>query len=125
VRRIGALQVKLQAVLLTALALFAFVASPLQAQSPSQSAVIAPGFAIVSGFSGTVPTRPSLPLGANPADTIAIHSDGVSLRAIDTSRLGGPPSAQVVPARKILAIPASQIGQVFAITLDDAAPPNI
>ena len=63
--------------------------------------------------------------GANSADKLAINPDGVSLRAIDTSRLGGPPDAQLVPARKTLAISASQIGQVFAIALDDAAPPNI
>jgi hypothetical protein len=59
--------VKLHTVLLSALALTTF-ASTLQDQSPSPSAMLAPGFAIVSGFSGAEPTGPSLPSGANPAD---------------------------------------------------------
>ena len=39
--------------------------------------------------------------------------------------MGGPPLAQAVPAPKPHTITADQIGQVFAITLDDAVPPNI
>jgi hypothetical protein len=112
-----------RALLLAASTLVVFRSSPLHAQ-PSPSVALAPGFAIVSGFSGALQAGPPSP-GGNPADRLVIDANGVSLRAIDLSRLGGPPAGQLVAARKALAIPASLIGQVFAIALDDAAPPNI
>jgi hypothetical protein len=65
------------------------------------------------------------PPGANPADLLAIDPNGPSLRAVDARNLGGPPRGQVVAAGKPLAVPAGAIGQVFAIALDDASPPNI
>jgi hypothetical protein len=116
------------AALLAALIPWLFHAGTPQAQAqtpPSPPALLAPGFAIVSGFSGATLTPSPLPPGVNPVDKLAIHRDGISLRTIDLSRVGGPPDAQTVPARKSLAIPASRIGQVFAVTLDDAVPPNI
>jgi hypothetical protein len=118
-----ALPAKFHTLLLTALTLLAFHSSS-HAQ-PSPSAVLAPGFAIVSGFSGVLQGGPPRSPGTNPADKLAIDSNGVALRVIDTSRLGGPPAGQLVSAQKMLAIPASLVGQVFAIALDDAAPPNI
>ena len=39
--------------------------------------------------------------------------------------MGGPAAAQLVGAPKPFTVPASQVGQVFAVALDDANPPNI
>jgi hypothetical protein len=98
---------------------------PASAQAPSPSGVVvAPGFPVVTGFSGSRLIAP-LPPGVDPADRTTIDLGGPSLRIIDTSNMGGPPLAQAVPAPKPLTITADQIGQVFAITLDDAVPPNI
>jgi len=95
---------------------------PALAQAPSPG-VVAPGFPVVTGFSGTRMIVP--PPGVDPADKTIIDLDGPSLRVIDTSNMGGPPLAQAVPAPKPLTISAGLIGQVLAITLDDAVPPNI
>ncbi len=97
---------------------------PAFAQAPPLAGVVAPGFPIVTGFSGSRLSAP-LPPGIDPVDKTAIDLDGPSLRVIDTGNMGGPPLAQAVPVPKPLTITADQIGQVFAITLDDAVPPNI
>lgn len=86
---------------------------------------ILPGFSVITGFSGTRATAPTLPPGVSPAERITIHLEGASLRLIDATAMGGPPSAQVVTVPKPLTIPAAEIGQVFSIALDDAVPPNI
>jgi hypothetical protein len=75
---------------------------------------------VVSGFSGAAPAAPA----PNPVDKTLIDLAAPSLRAIDVGAMG-PPQAQVVPAPKPLTITAGQIGQVFAVALDDAMPPNI
>jgi len=79
----------------------------------------------VTGFSGARWSTTPLPSGTIPADKTYIDLDGPSLRVIDLGNLGGPPQAQAVAAPKPLTITAGQIGQVFAIALDDATPPNI
>jgi hypothetical protein len=96
-----------------------------QAQEPGPAPAVAPGFAIVSGFSGSVQSVASLPPGTNPADKLTIDLGGPVLRAIDANNVGGPPQGQVVAATKPFTVRAAQIGQVYAITLDNAVPPNI
>jgi hypothetical protein len=90
--------------------------SSTHAQNVSDAPVIAPGFAIVSGFSGTGPDAAGKP---------TIDPGGPVLRVINANSLGGPPQGQAVAAHKPLTIRAGQIGQVYAIALDDAVPPNI
>lgn len=103
----------------------AWLPLPTQAQSLDPALLLAPGFAIVSGFSGPTLSPPALPQGANIADKTTIDLEGPALRVIDTGNLGAPPRGQAVPAPKLLTARAGQIGQVFAIALDDAVPPNI
>jgi hypothetical protein len=117
VRFIGALSAGLGLATLVDVPAFAQVLSP--------SGVVIPGFPVVTGFSGARLSPIPLPPGVNPVDRTYIDLDGPSLRVIDTSNMGGPPLAQAVPAPKPLTVRASQIGQVFAITLDDAVPPNV
>jgi len=85
--------------------------------------ILAPGNAAVTGFSGTQ-TPQSAP-NADPADLTEIDLTGPSVRIIDLQTMGGPPQAQLVPAPKPFTATAAQLGQVFAVALDDAAAPNI
>jgi hypothetical protein len=94
------------------------------AAQPRPPGVLAPGEAAVAGFSGVI--RPTLvPPGVDPADATVIDLFGPSLRVIDLADLGGRPAAQLVPAPKPFTFTARQIGQVFAVALDNAVPPNI
>jgi len=99
------------------------VADAASAQQPA-AGIVAPGNAVVSGFSGTVPPAQIAP-GVDPADLTEIDLSGPSLRVVDLQRMPGPPQAQLVGAPKLVTWFASQIGQVFAVALDDASPPNI
>jgi hypothetical protein len=65
------------------------------------------------------------PPEARRLDKTYINLDGPALRVIALSRMGGPPQAQLVAAAKPFTATAGQIGQVFALALDDASPPNI
>jgi hypothetical protein len=113
-----------RATLCAAVLLFtALLPSAVTAQTPPINVI--PGFPVVTGFSGTRPTVTPLPPGLDPADKITIDLNGPSLRVIDAAALSAQPSAQVVPAPKPLTITGAQIGQVFSVALDDAAPPNI
>ena len=63
--------------------------------------------------------------GVDPADQTSIDLNGPSARIVDLQRMGGPPQAQLVGAPKPFTFTAAQIGQVFAVALDNAVPPNI
>ena len=82
------------------------------------------GNAAVTGFSGALPPIEIAP-GADPGLTTFINLNGPSLRVVDLQHLGGPPMAQLVGALKPYSFPASAIGQVFGVALDDRKPPNI
>ncbi len=99
--------------------------SPATAQVPPTAGFLAPGFPIVSGFSGSRLSATPLPPGVNPLDKTSIDLDGPALRVLDASSMGAPPRAQVLPVPKPFTVPAGRIGQVFALALDDAIPPNI
>ncbi|MBV9433705.1 MAG: hypothetical protein JO137_17925 [Hyphomicrobiales bacterium] len=103
--------------------LFPLVPTPLKAQQ-TPIAIIAPGEAAVSGFSGA-PAPAQIAPGEDPAALTFIDTSGPSLRVIDLRHMGGPSAGQLVGAPKPFTVPASEIGQVFAVTLDDASPPNI
>jgi hypothetical protein len=47
------------------------------------------------------------------------------VRIVDLRNMGAPPQAQLVQAPKPFTATAAQLGQVFAVALDDAAAPNI
>ena len=76
--------------------------------------VMASGDAAVSGFSGTVDD------GGQPV----IDTDGAALKILDLKGHGAA-QAQLYNAPVKLEIPASSIGQVFGVALDNARPPNI
>src|SRR5262245_49002483 len=85
--------------------------------------ILAPGNAAVTGFSGTQAPPPAP--NPDPAALTEIDLAGPSVRVIDLQNLGGPPQAQLVPAPKPFTATAAQVGQVFAVALDDAPVPNI
>jgi hypothetical protein len=95
-----------------------------QATQPVATPVHRPGDAVVTGFSGIRPP-PQFPPGVNPLDKTFIDLDGPSVRVIDLSNPGAPPQGQVMAAPKPFTVTAAQVGQVFAVAQDDAAPPNI
>ncbi|MEZ0211327.1 MAG: hypothetical protein ACAH27_00100, partial [Xanthobacteraceae bacterium] len=92
--------------------------TPLSAQ---QGALMAPGDAVATGFSGV---RTNGASGGEPADNLTIDLDGASARVISLQELGGPPRGQLVNVPKPYSVPAGQVGQVFGVALDDATPPN-
>ena len=85
--------------------------------------ILAPGNAAVTGFSGT--RAPAAAPNSDPADLTEIDLSGPSLRIIDLQTPGAPPQAQLIQAPKPFTATAAQVGQVFAVALDDAAQPNI
>jgi hypothetical protein len=97
--------------------------NPVAAQS-SGGAVVADGEAVVSGFSGASAMTPA-PQGVDPVAVTFIDPAGPSARVVDLRNAGGPPQAQALPAPKPFTATAAQVGQVFAVALDKAVPPNI
>jgi len=106
-------------------------------QSPAASVAAAPlsapqaltapltvGDVAVTGFSGAKLATTTIPAGVDPLAETVIDPDGASLRIFDLSTLGGPTVGQVVTAPVKLAVPASQIGQVFGMVFDDGAGQN-
>jgi hypothetical protein len=91
------------------------------AQAPP---ILLPGNAIVTGFSGA-PLPAQIAPGLNPGDQTFIDLNGPSARVFNLQTPGAPPQAQVIPAPSLFAVTAAQVGQVFAVTLDNATPPNI
>ena len=94
----------------------------------AQDAKIAAGDAVVSGFSGIVPSGDPVPPGGTPLDTFFIDLDGPSAQVLSFGALGGVPSGQLVTSAPKLVLKARDIGQVFGIALDDglgASVPNI
>lgn len=107
---------------LSAVALFFSVGlgiQPVAAQQP----VIAKGDAIVTGFSGAK-TAAEVPADVHPLDKTFIDVDGASAQIFDLSVLGTGPRGQVSDVAAKLVVRASETGQLFGVTLDDAAQPN-
>ncbi len=98
-------------------ALLLLLAGP--APANAQNAVLGRGDAVVTGFSGIRPADVTIPPGGNPLDEFFIDPDGASAQIQSLGALGQPPQGQVVTAPSKLHIKAQQVGQVFAIALDD------
>jgi hypothetical protein len=102
------------------------------AQGPG-SAILIDGNAVFTGFSGTQPVagfagpRPvaATTSGAVSADQLTIDLNGPSARIADLQAPGAPPQAQLLTAPKPFTVTAARVGQVFAVALDNAMPPNI
>jgi hypothetical protein len=91
----------------------------------AQSAgILAPGNAVVTGFSGAPPPAQIAP-GADPGDQTYIDPGGPSAQVFDLQSPGAPPQAQVLAEPNPFTVTAAQVGQVFAVTLDNATPPNM
>ncbi len=101
------------------------LAASLLANLPSsaraQDAGLARGDAVVTGFSGIKPLDVPLPPGANPLDYFFIDLQGPSAEILALSGLGAGPHGQLAPTPVKRQIKAGQVGQVFAVTLDDGA----
>jgi hypothetical protein len=111
------------AVVLVALAFAALAGDKAAAQQPPPG-LLAPGNAVVTGFSGASPPVQIAP-GIDPARKTFIDPNGLSLRIIDLQHMGGPPTGRLVSAPKSFSVSAAQIGQVFGVALDANTPPNI
>ncbi|MEL6287918.1 MAG: hypothetical protein AAFQ42_00470 [Pseudomonadota bacterium] len=86
--------------------------------------VLAPGDAVTTGFSGITQSDAPLPIDANPLDHFVIDLDGPAAQFLSLRGLGAGPEGQRVVPIITRQIPARRIGQVFAITVDTAEPPN-
>ncbi len=94
------------------------------AQQPPPFAVVAPGEAVVTGFSGA-PLPVSIAPGEDPGAKTMIDLAGPSARVVDLRRPAGPAAGQFVDAPKPFTFAARDVGQVFGVALDDQVRPNI
>jgi len=90
------------------------------ASAQNGPAILIDGNAVVTGFSGATNAG-----GTAPTDRAAIDLNGPATRIVDLQSPGAPPAAQLLAAPKPFTVTAGQIGQVFAVALDNATPPNI
>jgi hypothetical protein len=96
-----------------------------QAAPPlAPGAVLSPGDAVVTGFSGIKPAEGPLPPGASPLDSFLIDTEGPAMQVFQLAA-GAPPGGQLVGTQAVVKVNAADIGQVFAIAFDDAAQPSI
>ena len=112
----------LAAVVLLALCLMMLQATGARAQGQG---IFSPGDAVVTGFAGIkAPDAPIAP-GADPLDMFHIDLDGPSAQVLQLGATGAPAQGQIISAQTPFKLRARDAGQVFAIALDDALPPNI
>ena len=78
-----------------------------------QKSVLLPGDAVVTGFSGIAQISPSTP-------TIGIDLNGPSAQIMSLAAMPGAPSGEAITQVAKRIITAKEVGQVFAIALDDA-----
>ena len=104
-----------------------FLIIPTGAGAQTHSPSLAPGNAVVTGFSGTlVPdtTKPR-PASKSAVDLTFINPDGPSARIIGLGQPGFVWDGRLLAAPKTFDVLAKDVGQVFGIALDDQTPPNI
>ncbi|MEZ5855962.1 MAG: hypothetical protein R3D67_14920 [Hyphomicrobiaceae bacterium] len=79
----------------------------------------------MTGFAGTLPPGPDLPIDVHPLDRTMIDLDGVTVRVFDLTRLGGGPQGQLSDAPVKFVLKARDVGHVFGVAFDsdDAATP--
>ena len=130
VRRISAIAIpRLHQLRAAALVVWLILTALLSSGAPAaaqrfERGIISPGDAAVTGFSGAVAPA-EVQLGGDPAAATFIDQNGPTLRVIELKRLGAAPVGQLVDVPKFYTAKASQTGQVFAVALDNAVPPNI
>lgn len=112
------------------LLLLAFCQKPVsvEATHPLDGApTLALGDAVVTGFSGTLEPDPAkaLPAGKAVADQTFIDGNGPSVRIFDPRKPGSVWSGEYWAAPHKRDIPARSVGQVFGVTIDDLAYPDI
>lgn len=90
------------------------------AAKAQENAVMQPGDAAVTAFSGARQIG-EVPPGSSPADVTFINTNGASLQVFDLSAPGAAPDGQVFTAPVKYRVNAGEIGQVFAIALDRAS----
>jgi hypothetical protein len=95
-----------------------------QAAEAADTGILAPGDAVVTGFPGTVPPASPPAPGVDPMDLTFINPDGASMK-VQRLQPSGPPTGQLIASPSVFAATARQVGQVFAITFDNAPIPNI
>ena len=100
------------------------------AAAEAADAVLAPGDAVVSGFSGFRPSGAAVIPGTNPLDQFVINTDGASAQIQSVGVPGEPPSGQLIASSAKRQFLARDVGQVFAIALEEPreagkTPPNI
>lgn len=107
--------------LLRASTAFVVLASAVPGAQAQNGPIIQPGFAAVTGFSGsTIPfIEEGLPPGVDPIEETFIDLDGATLRIFDPTILGGPAAGQLAYLPVVFEAPAGQIGQVFGLAYDD------
>ncbi len=94
------------------------------AQPAPAGGILADGNAVVTSFSGVqLPTL--IKPGVDPTEKATIDLNGFALRVIDLQAPGASPQTQILSAPKPFTLTASQIGQIFAVALDNATPPSI
>jgi len=107
--------------------LFAFLLTVLWATAAKaqDQRILMPGDAVVTGFAGIkAPDAPIAP-GTDPLDMFHIDLDGPSAQVFQLGAAGAPARGQIIQANAPFKLRARDAGQVFAIALDDALPPNI
>ena len=93
---------------------FAALLAALTGEASAQDGIVAPGYAVVSGFSGTLQNEQ--PAGEDPADYLTIDFDGPAANVIDLTQMGTP--GELTQAPKVFTVTAAQVGQVFGVALD-------
>ena len=84
-------------------------------------AVMTPGDAVVTGFSGFRPSGAAIIPGGNLLDGFIINLDGASAQIQALNLFGAPPQGQLVSPGLRKQILARDVGQVFPIALIDSA----
>ncbi len=96
-----------------ALAAGMYAIAPIGSAQAQQNKLLTPGDAVVTGFSGIAPPTPT-------ATTLGIDLQGASAQVISLTAMPGPPAGTMAGAPAKRRITAAEVGQVFAITMDDA-----
>ena len=84
-----------------------------------EEGLIKPGDAVVTGFSGIMPPSIPTPPDTNPLDYFFIDTLGPAVQVLSLSGLGDAPNQQLTTPAIKKQISAGDVGQVFAIAMDD------
>lgn len=96
-------------------------ATPAADAAPATPGLLSVGDVAVTGFSGTTLAGETVTPGVDPVDRTFIDPNGPALRVFNAMSLGGPLAGNTMTPTVIVNVPASDIGQVFALVFDDGA----